>query len=147
MGPPPPRHTETLVLYGEDCAFCRWSSARLRAWDRHGRLDFRSIQTAQRERRLDSLARDARYVSWHVVTPDGHVWPAGPAVPPLMRRLPGGRPLAALAERLPASTDRVHRLIARHRGRLGAFLGQQACAVDPGRSRTPEAESRAEAIR
>ena len=122
---------EAIVLYDEDCGFCRWSADRLRAWDRGGRLTFRSIQVAEREGRFDDLVRDARYASWHVITPDDRIWSAGAAVPPLMRRLPGGRPVAALATTFPVSTDRMYGFIARNRGRFGAALGRQACAVDP----------------
>jgi predicted DCC family thiol-disulfide oxidoreductase YuxK len=124
----------TLVLFDEDCGFCRWSADRLRAWDRADALAFRSIQAAERDGALEALERDARYASWHVVTPDGRLWSGGDAVPPLMRRLPGGGPIAAIASVAPGTTDRLYRFVARHRGRFGAALGQRACAVDPART-------------
>lgn len=122
----------TLVLYDEDCGFCRWSADRLRAWDRAGGLAFRSIQAAEPDGILDALDAHARYASWHVVTPDGRLWSGGDAVPPLMRRLPGGGPIAAMASVAPGTTDRLYRFVARHREQLGTALGQRACAVDPG---------------
>ena len=47
---------------------------------------------------------------------------AGAAIEPLMRLLPGGRPLAALARAFPRLTERAYRLVADHRGLLGRFL-------------------------
>jgi predicted DCC family thiol-disulfide oxidoreductase YuxK len=125
---------ETLVLYDEDCGFCRWSADRLRAWDRDGSIAFRSIQAAERTGMLDALDPASRYASWHVVEPDGRIWSGGAAVPALMKRLPGGRPVAAVADAFPGSTERLYRFVARHRDRLGAALGQRACAVSPGRT-------------
>lgn len=124
----------TLVLFDEDCGFCRWAADQLRAWDRAGALAFRSIQAAERDGALDALGRDARYASWHVVTPDGRLWSGGDAVAPLMRRLPGGGLVAVIATMVPETTERLYRFVARHRGQLGAALGQRACAVDPGRA-------------
>jgi predicted DCC family thiol-disulfide oxidoreductase YuxK len=131
-----PIRGETLVLYDEDCGFCRWSADRLRAWDRAGTVSFRSIQAADRAGMLDALDPISRYASWHVVVPDGRIWSGGAAVPALTRRLPGGRPVAALAEAFPGTTERLYRFVARHRDRFGAALGQRACAVDPSRPST-----------
>lgn len=128
-----PTHAASLVLFDEDCGFCRWSADRLRAWDRAGRLAFRSIQAAERAGMLDALDPEARYASWHVITRDGRIWSGGAAVPPLMARLPGGQALAAVAEAFPDGTDGLYRFVARHRDRFGAALGQRACAVDPSR--------------
>ncbi len=122
-----------LVLYDEDCGFCRWSADRLRVWDRHARLAFSSIQAADRAGRLDAIPPELRYESWHLITPDARIWSSGAAVAPMMRRLPGGPTIAAIADTFPGTIERAYRFVARHRRRLGAILGQQACAVDPGR--------------
>ncbi|MGZ5289868.1 MAG: thiol-disulfide oxidoreductase DCC family protein [Actinomycetota bacterium] len=133
MGTPTSIRDETLVLYDEDCGFCRWSADRLRAWDRAESVAFRSIQAAERAGMLETIEPVSRYASWHVVTPDGRIWSGGAAVPPLTRRLPGGRALAAIAEAFPDGTDHLYRFLARHRDRFGTALGQRACAVDPSR--------------
>jgi predicted DCC family thiol-disulfide oxidoreductase YuxK len=133
MGTTTSTRAVSLVLFDEDCGFCRWSADRLRAWDRAGRLAFRSIQAAERSGMLDALDPEARYASWHVITGDGRIWSGGAAVPPLMARLPGGQALAAVAEAFPDETDRLYGFVARNRGRFGAVLGQRACAVDPSR--------------
>ena len=120
-----------IVLYDEDCGVCRWTADRLRRWDRRERLTFRSIRTAEAAGDLDAMAPADRYASWHLVEPDGRIWSAGAAIPPVMRRLPGGGPVATLAATFPGLTERMYGLAVRHRTRLGRMLGQQACSVDP----------------
>jgi len=58
------------------------------------------------------------------------------AVAPLLRLLPGGAPLAAMADAFPATTDRLYIWVARNRGRLGELIGADRCAVDPSRGRS-----------
>jgi predicted DCC family thiol-disulfide oxidoreductase YuxK len=120
-----------IVLFDEDCGICRWTADRLRRWDRRGRLTFRSIQTAEAGGDLEAIEPAARYASWHVVEPDGRIWSAGAAIPRVMRRLPGGGPVATLAATFPGSTERMYGFVVRHRARLGRMLGEQACPVDP----------------
>ena len=121
----------TVVLYDEDCGFCRWSAGRLRAWDRHGRLAFAPIQGPEGERLLAGLDRDARLDSLHAVTPDDRVWSAGAALPPVVRALPGVAIAATLATKAPRLTEAAYRLVAGRRDRLGRLLGHQACGIDP----------------
>ncbi len=123
-----------IVLYDDDCGFCRWSAERLRRWDRRGRLGFAPIQGGEGERLLGDLAPADRLSSWHVVTPDGRRWTAGAAAEPVFRALPGGGPLATLVKVAPRVTDRVYRWVAAHRGALGSLLGHDACDVHPGRA-------------
>ena len=127
--------TRAIVLYDEDCGFCRWSAGRLRTWDRRGRLAFAPIEGAVGGRSLAHVDPRARTASWHLITEDGRVWSAGAAIPQVLRRLPAGAAVAPLFETFPDATERAYRWVARHRARLGAALGQQACAVDPSRSR------------
>jgi predicted DCC family thiol-disulfide oxidoreductase YuxK len=74
------------------------------------------------------MSEDERMASWHLADPDGEVLSAGPAVAPLMRMLPGGTPIAVLAERLPRLTERAYRWVADHRGALGRPIGDRAAA-------------------
>ena len=60
-----------------------------------------------------------RMASWHLVDCEGRVSSAGAAAPGLLRLLPGGGPLAALAERLPGAVERAYAWVVRNRGRLG----------------------------
>ena len=121
----------TIVLYDEDCGVCRWTADRLRRWDRRDRLTVRALHTAEARGDLDAMGPADRYASWHVVEPDGRIWSAGAAIPRVMRRLPGGRPVAVLAATFPTMTERMYGFVVRHRTRLGRMLGQRACSVDP----------------
>jgi predicted DCC family thiol-disulfide oxidoreductase YuxK len=126
-----------IVLYDQDCGFCRWSMAKVLAWDRDGRLRPLPLQDPEADRLTPGMAPERRMGAWHLVLPEGEVLSAGAAVPALLRLLPGGRPLATVAGALPNTTDRLYRGGARHRDRLGSLLGQRACAVDPARTPGP----------
>jgi predicted DCC family thiol-disulfide oxidoreductase YuxK len=125
--------SRNVILYDEDCGFCRWSLSKFLAWDRRRRLRPVPLQSDEADRLLAGMDAETRMRSWHLVTPAGRVYSAGAAVPPLMRLLPGGRPLALASESLPVATERLYRWVADHRDRLGRTLGAQACSVDPRR--------------
>lgn len=126
-----------LVIYDEDCGFCRWSAERLRVWDRRGALRFVPLGSREAAEVLRDVPADERSMSWHLVEPDGRVRSAGGAVAPLLRRLPGGSVPASLADAAPVTTERVYAFVARHRDELGRLLGRSACAVDPSAAGTP----------
>ena len=126
---------QAVVLYDRDCGVCTWSAERLRSWDgRRERLRFLPLQSSEADRYLGHLDRDRRFASWHVAA-GGDLRSAGAAAAPVLRRLPGGRPLAWLAERLPRTTELAYRTVTARREQLGALLGGDACAVDPSRPR------------
>ena len=125
------RAERPVLLYDSDCGFCRWSMAKVLAWDRRGRIRAVRLQDPEADRLLPGMGEEAKMESWHLVTGDGRVWSGGAAAPHLLRLLPGGRPLAAVASAFPRTTDRAYRWVARNRGRLGRRLGTQACAIDP----------------
>jgi predicted DCC family thiol-disulfide oxidoreductase YuxK len=127
---------EAVVLYDRDCGLCTWSAERLRAWDGpRERLRFVPLQAPEADEVLGDMDRERRVASWHVAA-GGRVASAGAAAAPVLRRLPGGRPLAWLAERLPRTTELVYREVTARRERIGALLGREACDVDPSRPRT-----------
>jgi predicted DCC family thiol-disulfide oxidoreductase YuxK len=130
-----------LVLYDEDCGFCRWSLDRVLRWDRRGRLRAVPIQGEEGDRVLADLSERDRLASWHLVAPGGRRYSGGAAVAPMARLLPAGAPVAVLADAFPRSADRLYRWVARNRDTLGRRLSEQACAVDPternGRRATP----------
>jgi len=119
-----------VLLFDADCGFCRWATAKLLRWDRAGRLWPVALQSAEAETLLASIPTELRPASWHLVT-HGRVRSAGRAVAPLLRILPGGRPLATLADLSPRATDAAYLWVARHRGRLGRIVGERACSVMP----------------
>jgi predicted DCC family thiol-disulfide oxidoreductase YuxK len=114
---------ETLiVLYDSDCGFCRWSLAKLLAWDRDRRLQPKAIDSAEGKRLLADLSSEQRAASWHLVEADGRRSSAGAAAAALLRELPGGGPLAALLERFPRATERTYGWVARNRRELGRLI-------------------------
>ena len=118
-----------VILYDGDCGFCTWATRRILTWDRKARLRAVPIVSEEGERLLAGMDPARRLSSWHVRTADGEVYSAGAAVPPLMRLLPGGAPLAVLASAFPAATERVYRWVADRRGRLGRRTGTAACGT------------------
>ena len=115
-----------LLLYDADCGFCRWSLAKLLAWDRAGRLRAVALQDPEAARLLGAMSEEKRMDSWHLVTPAGEVHSAGAAFPALFELLPGGRPLATLARRFPEATQRTYEAVSRNRGRLARLITQGA---------------------
>jgi predicted DCC family thiol-disulfide oxidoreductase YuxK len=114
--------TRTVVLYDQDCGFCKWTLDKILAWDRPKRLRPVAIQSEEGSRLLAGMDPDMRLNSWHLVTPDGELFSGGAAAEPLARTLPWGRPLAALFGAFPGLTERAYRYVAEHRGRLARLL-------------------------
>jgi predicted DCC family thiol-disulfide oxidoreductase YuxK len=117
---------QPILLYDADCGFCRWSLAKVLAWDRRRRLRPIALQSEEAIDLLGGLAEEERMASWHLVLPDRTVRSAGAAAGPLLRLLPWGRPAAALMERFPAATERAYRWVADHRGTLGRAIPDSA---------------------
>lgn len=134
-----PIRESAVALYDEECAFCRASMALLLVWDRRRRLRPVAVQAPVATELLAGMSEEERLASWHLVVPGGRRWSAGAAAAPLLRLLPGGAPLAAVAERFPKATQRCYELVSRRRGLLGrlipspvrryvdARLGRRAC--------------------
>lgn len=110
------------ILYDAECRFCRWSLAWVLRWDRGRRLEPVALQDERARALLDAMPEAERMASWHLVGPDGSIASAGAAAAPLLRLLPGGRPLAALAERFPGAVERGYGVVVAQRGRLGRWL-------------------------
>jgi predicted DCC family thiol-disulfide oxidoreductase YuxK len=129
------RNEQAVLLYDSDCGFCRWSTARILGWDKHGRIRPVALQDQEADHLLPGMDPKTKMDSWHLVSPDGQVRSAGAAFAPLLRLLPRGTPMAALASTFPGTTERAYRWVSRHRDWLGRRLGTQACAVDPATGR------------
>lgn len=112
------------VLYDRDCGFCRWSLAKILAWDRRRRLRPLPIQSEEGQRLLEAaeIPEERRLRSWHLVRPDGRVESAGAAFPALFRLLPAGAPIAALTRALPGLSERGYMLVANNRILFGRPL-------------------------
>ena len=98
---------QATLLYDRDCGFCRWSLAKVLAWDRRRAVRPVALDSPEAEQALAGI-------------------PAGAAFAPLLRLLPGGSPLAALADRAPTATDRAYRWVAGHRSLWGKLVTERA---------------------
>ena len=114
-----------LILYDDDCGLCQWLLAWFLRWDRAHKLQPIALQSSQAENLLADLEPEQRMASWHLVS-DGERRSAGAALPPLLRLLPGGRPVAALFAHLPQLTERGYRWVADHRSALGKLVPDRA---------------------
>jgi predicted DCC family thiol-disulfide oxidoreductase YuxK len=110
------------LLYDSDCGFCRWSLGKVLAWDRRRRIRPVSLQSKEAERLLTGMPEEERMASWHLVGESGEVSSAGAGIAPLLRLLPGGAPLAAVAARAPRAMERGYRFIAGHRSVWGRLV-------------------------
>jgi predicted DCC family thiol-disulfide oxidoreductase YuxK len=126
----PSREEAWPVLYDEDCGFCKWSLDKLLAWDRRRRLRPVAIQSDEGQSLLTSVPERERLVSAHLVLPSGEVRSAGAAAEPLVRLLPGGKPLAFIARSFPRTTERAYRYVADHRDRFARLVGvDSSCQI------------------
>jgi predicted DCC family thiol-disulfide oxidoreductase YuxK len=134
-----------IVLYDEDCGFCRWTIGWALRRDRDRVLEVAPIQSPTGERLLAGLDPAERLRSMHVVHVDDRRESGGAAVREVLKALPSVRALAWLAGSSPRSTERAYRLIAEHRSRLsrlvprGAKLKADDLLASDGRRRAPSA--------
>jgi len=111
-----------VVLFDGNCGFCRWSVGLIERWDRHDKLRSTSIQSEEGSRLLAGMPPSRRLDSFHLSEPGGAILSAGEAAAPLLRRLPGGRPIAFLTEQMPRTTERAYRFIANRRSFFGRLV-------------------------
>jgi predicted DCC family thiol-disulfide oxidoreductase YuxK len=110
------------VLYDLDCGFCRWTLGWVLRWDRGRALEPIPLQDPRARELLAPMRAERTMASWHLVAADGSVTSAGAAAAPLLRLLPGGRPLAAIAARAPRAVNWGYDRIAHNRSRLGPLV-------------------------
>jgi predicted DCC family thiol-disulfide oxidoreductase YuxK len=122
------RPPAVTVLYDHDCGFCRWSVARLLAWDRAGRLRALTIQSPEGQRLLADLTPEQRLASAHAIDAAGRRTSGGDALAPVAALLPGGAPLAALARRAPGLARAGYRAVAGRRTLFGRLVSDAAKA-------------------
>jgi predicted DCC family thiol-disulfide oxidoreductase YuxK len=131
---------EAIVIYDDDCGFCRWTLAVLLSSDRGGAtgaLRPLPLGTPEADYLLADLAPDERDASWHLVIdppgPDQLSFDTGPvrfsagaAFAPALRLLPRGRRFAVLVALVPGTAERGYRWVAGHRGPLGRLVPRRA---------------------
>jgi predicted DCC family thiol-disulfide oxidoreductase YuxK len=110
---------ELTLLYDEGCAFCTWVAGLFRSTK--GVL-VAPIGSERGSGLLAGLTHEERYASVHVVEAGGRLRSGGDALPPLLRRVRGGRPAAWALERLPGVSAWGYALVTRHRDLLARVL-------------------------
>jgi len=134
------------ILYDDDCRFCRAALALLLVWDRQRQLRPVAIQSEEGAQLLAEMPEDERLASAHAVIRGGPgLLSGGAAAGPVLRLLPAGAPLAALADRLPGATDRGYGWVAENRVQLSRLvpraLKDRADALVRDRSREGPSET------
>jgi predicted DCC family thiol-disulfide oxidoreductase YuxK len=118
--------TPWLLLYDEDCGFCRWSLSWVLRADRRGRVEPVELGSDRADALLSDMPPAERAASWHLASPDGQRWSAGYAAPPLLRLLPAGRLPAAVLAAAPELTDRAYRWVADHRSAFSKLIPERS---------------------
>jgi predicted DCC family thiol-disulfide oxidoreductase YuxK len=113
---------QVTLIYDSDCGFCRWCLGKVLAWDRRGAIRPIALGTDDANRILAGMPADERKSSWHLVDEGGVVRSAGAGFEPLLRLLPGSRPLAAVAARFAGTTERGYRMVSGNRSRFGKLV-------------------------
>jgi predicted DCC family thiol-disulfide oxidoreductase YuxK len=115
-----------IVLYDDDCGFCRWAMAWALGHDRRRALVAVPIQSQLGSQLLAELSPSERLDAAHVIRDDGSRGSGGVAAADVLGALPRTRALARLARRLPAPTAALYGLVASHRHGFGRFVGAEA---------------------
>jgi len=119
-------HGRVAVLYDSECGFCAWALAWLLRWDRARRPRFGSAPAAACARLLADISEEQRLASWHVCDERGARRSGAAAFAPVLKRLPGGAPLAALTASCPRASEAAYAWVARHRSGLGRLVSGHA---------------------
>lgn len=127
-----------LVLFDRDCGICAASAARLRRWDREGRLELVALQAAAGDKRgqvREVATSHPLHDELHVLDPStGALRSGGRAVLEIASRLLGGR-VPALLGRLPPAAWAIglgYALVARNRRAISRALRlDTVCRVPP----------------
>jgi predicted DCC family thiol-disulfide oxidoreductase YuxK len=108
------------VIYDSDCRLCEGTRRWVERWDRRGRLEFFPLRDPRLAERFPAVDPEECERAIHFVDTQGRVTVGPEAVRDILRRLPGGRPLARLLG-LPGIYPLARKLydwIADHRYRL-----------------------------
>jgi predicted DCC family thiol-disulfide oxidoreductase YuxK len=117
---------DATLFYDSDCGFCRWSLAKILAWDRRGAVKPIALDSPEADHALPGIPAERMMASWHLLDPQGRLHSGGAAFAPLFRLLPGGSPLAALVARTPRATERAYRWVAGNRQLWGRLITEGA---------------------
>jgi len=131
-----------VLLYDGTCGFCRAWVARLRRWDRAGRIDYVPYQQRSAVAGLPWVADEAVDRAMHFVAPDGRIDAGARAFPAILGYLPGGgliKPLFGVPG-VRWLADRVYEWVARHRHQLSR--PGATCGIEPSTADLPASRPR-----
>jgi predicted DCC family thiol-disulfide oxidoreductase YuxK len=100
--------------------------AALLVWDRGRRPRPVAVQSAEAGGAAPSNEEEECIGSSHLVVAGERGWSAGDAAARMLRLLPGGAPLAALAERFPGATRHGYELASGHPGLIGRLTPRRS---------------------
>lgn len=115
-----------IVLYDNDCGFCRWSMAWALRHDTGKRLVAVPIQSPLGAELLAGLDEDERLRSAHAIDEDGVRRSGGAAAADVLSELAPTRALGRLASRASAPTSLLYDFVASHRHGFGRFVAQRS---------------------
>ena len=116
------------LVYAHGCRVCRVIAAGVLRVDVHHRLVPVALEAGTAADLLARVPPARRDRSWHLVAPDGTVWSAGAAIPPLCGLLPGFGGLGRLCGAAPDLTERVYAWLVRHRVAIGRGIPDRVVA-------------------
>ena len=110
-----------VLLYDGGCRFCRFAARAVAATDRRRRVGLLPLEDDAADALLASLREEDKLASWHLVQPGGRISSRGNAGVDLLAALGHERPARA-ASRIEGSVERLYRLVAENRDRLGRLV-------------------------
>ncbi len=122
-------HSPVIVIYDDQCPFCRSQISRLKRWDTGGKLRF---EPGSADATLDlhpNLTAEALRESIHCVTPDGRLDRGARCLRTISSQIPILNPLS-FGLRIPgvlALAEIVYGWISRNRYRLGRCPDSLGC--------------------
>jgi predicted DCC family thiol-disulfide oxidoreductase YuxK len=115
--------SEYLLLYDRDCGLCRTVTGASLALDHAHRLRPLALQSSKATEVLQGMDPEERLASFHLVeVRTGRVSSAGAGLAELATMLPGGRLTGSALRLAPAASERIYRLVANHRQRIGPWI-------------------------
>ncbi len=112
-----------VLLYDSNCRFCRWTARLVDRLDRDDELALLPMLDPEAAALLHTLPPEEHYTTWHLVLLDGTVVGRGVGGRALLDAMRLTRPLARVLGLVPdAVLERVYRIVARHRSRLGQLI-------------------------
>jgi predicted DCC family thiol-disulfide oxidoreductase YuxK len=131
-----------VLLYDDECGFCRWALAWVLRLDQAARIRPLPLLSPEADALLRGVPEHERLESWHLVAPDGRVSSAGDAFAPLLEQLPRGRRAARMARALGPALRWAYRLVASNRSALGALIparskARASVSIERHRKRVP----------